>query len=137
MRDLRDFYNPHLTATINGQTFTVECPSAAEGLRLRMWATQPDRVTIGADLIEINKLFRGDPLDPEGQPEVPTGGLWDELWDAGVTWDEAFHLGVTAFMYFSHGEDVAMAHWESAGESPKAETPTTTPKAKRKTNPRP
>ena len=43
MRDLRDFYDPHLYATINGTRFRVDCPTAAEGFKLRAVMADPKR----------------------------------------------------------------------------------------------
>ena len=114
MRDLRDFYSPHFSASINGHKFTVECPSAEDGIRLKLMVTNPDKIARDDDLTEINRLFKGDPIE-ESQFTLPTGGLWDELWAAGVTWDEAIHLGTTAFAYFAYGEAAAVVLWEGAG----------------------
>ena len=33
MRELRDFYNPNMTASINGHEYEVPAPSARDGLR--------------------------------------------------------------------------------------------------------
>ena len=119
MRDLRDFYNPNLTATINGHEYTVECPTAAEGVKLRMMMADTEKAAEMNDLEQINKLFKGDSDDPQGllnSGEIPTGGLWDELWANNVTLPEAMHLGLTAVMYYGIGENVALLHWESAGK---------------------
>ena len=119
MRDLRDFYNPNMTATINGHEFTVECPTAEEGVKLRMVMGDPEKARDLDDFDQINRLFKGDESnnnDMADEGKLPTGGLWDELWAHGVTVPEAFHLGVTAVMYFGIGENVAILHWESLGK---------------------
>lgn len=119
MRDLRDFYNPNLTATINGTEFTVPAPTAAEGLHLHMLINDPEKAEQANDFEIINRLFHGDNGNTEDTlkaGKAPTGGLWDELWDAGVTFPEALHLGMTAVMYYSVGEDAAVGVWESVGK---------------------
>lgn len=118
MRDLRDFYSPHLTATINGHEFTVKCPTAADMLHLKMIMHNPEKAGDFTDFDEINKLFRGDEdnTEKEQRGEAPTGGLWDELWEHEVTMPEALHLGLTAALYFGIGEDYAIVHWESLGK---------------------
>lgn len=118
MRDLRDFFNPNLTATIGGHEFTVPCPTAAEGLRIRMIMATPEKAKQLNDFEEINRLFHGDEDNPTriNNGEAPTGGLWDELWEHDVTYPEAIHLGITAVMYYGIGENVALLHWESLGK---------------------
>lgn len=140
MRELRDFYNPNMTASINGHEYEVPAPSAREGLRLRAIMSDPERANKINDLAEIHKLFRGTAFEDDG---LPVGGLWDELWENGATWDEATHLGVTAVLYYGIGEKVAVAYWESAGKGltadpekavtetePKGPTPKNMPKKK-------
>lgn len=119
MRDLRDFFNPNLVCRINGTEFTVPAPTAEEGLHLHMLINDPDKAAQANDFDIINRLFRGDDTNSDqklAEGKVPTGGLWDELWDGGVTFPEAMHLGMTAVMYFSVGEDAAVGVWESVGK---------------------
>ncbi len=140
MRELRDFYNPNMTASINGHEYEVPAPSAREGLRLRAMMSDRERANKVNDLAEIHKLFGGTAFEDDG---LPVGGLWDELWAHGATWDEATHLGVTAVLYYGIGEKVAVAYWESAGKGwtadpekavtetePKGPTPKNMPKKK-------
>lgn len=112
MRDLRDFYSPHMTATINGHKFTVEAPSAKEGLRIQMIMADPEKAAKVNTTEELNKLFKGT-IDDEG---VPSGGLWDELDEKGVSLPEALHLGNSAMLYYGLNEAAAVAYWESAAE---------------------
>lgn len=121
MRELRDFYNPNMTASINGTEYEVECPTAREGLRLRALMTDPVKAEQADDLEEINRLFRGKGFDDDG---IPSGGLWDELFAGGVSWEECLHLGMTALIHYGIGEKPAVAYWESAGKGLTAE-PTT------------
>jgi len=111
MRDLRDFYDPHLYATINGTRFCVECPSAAEGFRLRAVMADPKRAAQMNEIEVINKLFKGTLSDDP--TEMPTGGLWDEMAKAGVTWPEMLHLGITAVHFYGLGKEVALRWWDS------------------------
>ena len=113
MRELRDFYNPNMTASINGHEYEVPAPSAREGLRLRAIMSDPEKAAKIDDLAEIHKMFRGTAFDDDG---LPVGGVWDKLWANDVTWGEAVHLGVTAVMYYGIGEKAAVAYWESAGK---------------------
>ena len=96
MRELRDFYNPNMTAAINGHEYEVPAPSARDGLRLRSIMSDPAKANNIDDLAEIHKIFRGTAFDDE----LPVGGVWDELWANDVTWPEAIHLGVTAVLYY-------------------------------------
>ena len=82
MRDLRDFYDPHLYATINGTRFRVDCPTAAEGFKLRAVMADPKRAAEMNEIEVINQLFKGELSDDP--TEMPTGGLWDEMAEAGV-----------------------------------------------------
>lgn len=118
MRELRDFYNPNMTASINGTEFEVECPTAREGLRLRAIFSDPVQANKVDDLEEINRLFRGKGFDEHG---VPSGGLWEELFAGGVSWEECLHLGMTALIHYGIGEKPAVAYWESAGKGLTAE----------------
>lgn len=115
MRDLRDFYDPHLHATINGTRFTVECPNAQDGFKLRAIMADPQLAQGANEITLINQLFKGDEL-PEDPTQLPTGGLWDEMVAAGVTWPEMLHLGLTAIHYFGLGEEIALRYWESADD---------------------
>lgn len=139
MRELRDFYNPNMTAAINGHEYEVPAPSARDGLRLRSIMSDPAKANNIDDLAEIHKIFRGTAFDDE----LPVGGVWDELWANDVTWPEAIHLGVTAVLYYGIGEKAAAAYWESAGKGitadpqraavenePKGPTPKNMPKKK-------
>ena len=58
MRELRDFYNPNMTASINGHEYEVPAPSARDGLRLRAIMADKERAEKIDDLAEIHKLFR-------------------------------------------------------------------------------
>lgn len=118
MRELRDFYNPNMTAAINGVEYEVECPTAREGLRLRAVFSDPVKAAEVDDLDEINKLFRGKGFDDDG---APSGGLWDELFANGVTWEECLHLGMTALIHYGIGEKPAVSYWESVGKGLTAE----------------
>lgn len=142
MRELRDFYNPNMTASINGTEFEVPAPSARDGLRLRAIMADPDRANKIDDLAEIHKLFGGTAFEESG---LPVGGLWDKLWENGVTWDEATHLGITAVLYYGIGEKAGVAYWESAGKGltadpqravvetePKGPTPKNMPKKRKR-----
>lgn len=132
MRDLRDFYDPHLYATINGVKFRVDCPNAKDGFRLRALMADPKRAAEVNEMETINMLFKGTLSDDP--TEMPSGGLWDELADAGVTWPEMIHLGITAIHFYGLGEEVAMRWWNhadntsedegEAGETGKAPAPT-------------
>ena len=132
MRDLRDFYDPHLYATINGTRFRVDCPTAAEGFKLRAVMADPKRAAEMNEIEVINQLFKGTLSDDP--TEMPTGGLWDEMAEAGVTWPEMLHLGITAIHFYGLGKEVALRWWDSAstttdddaeesGETGKAPTP--------------
>lgn len=140
MRELRDFYNPNMTASINGHEYEVPAPSARDGLRLHALFADPEKAAEVNDLAEIHKLFGGTAFEDE----LPVGGLWDELWDHGATWEEATHLGITGLIYYGIGVKAAVAYWESAGKGltadpiraatesePKGPTPKDMPKKKR------
>lgn len=119
MRDLRDFFSPHMTATIAGHQFTVECPNAETGLWLRTIMADPELASKESEIKIIHKLFKGTYL-PKTAGKLPKGGLWDELWEHNVTWPEAVHLGMTAVHYFGFNEQAAIAYWESAGDNSEA-----------------
>lgn len=119
MRDLRDFFTPHLTAPINGHTFTVECPNAEDGLWLRATLADPELAAKQSEIDIIHKLFKGTYL-PKKPGKLPKGGVWDELWEHNVTWGEAIHLGMTAIHYFGFDEQAAITYWESAGANSEA-----------------
>ncbi|WP_297453247.1 hypothetical protein [uncultured Corynebacterium sp.] len=112
MRELRDFYNPNMTASINGTEYEVPAPSAREGLRLHALFADPEKAANAKELDEIHHLFGGTGYEES----LPVGGLWDTLWDDGVTWGEAMHLGMTALVYYGIGEKAAISYWESAGK---------------------
>ena len=119
MRDLRDFFSPHLTAPINGHVFTIECPNAETGLWLRSILQNPELANQESEIEIMHKLFKGTYL-PKKPGKLPKGGVWDELWEHDVTWVEAVHLGMTAIHYFGFNEQAAIAYWESAGDNSEA-----------------
>lgn len=106
-----EFYDDKLTVTINDHEFTVNAPTASEGMRLRMKFASKNADDLN-ELEEITKLFGGE-IDEDG---VPHGGLWDEFDEHNVTPNIAHHFGVAALYYWGIGPTLATEYWERMGK---------------------
>lgn len=112
MRDLREFHDPDLHLPINGTTYTVKCPTASEGLRLKQWSLNDagEGLTRDKELEAIAMLLHAD-YDPE--TNNLSGGLWDEMDTNGVPYVEMEHVGYTALAHFAYGENFGEFWWEN------------------------
>lgn len=105
-----EFYDDSLTVTINDTEFTVNAPSASEGMRLRMlFANKLEGLN---EFAEITKLFGGE----IGDDGVPTGGLWAAFDEHNVSPNIAHHFGVAALYYWGIGPTMALEYWERMGK---------------------
>lgn len=122
MKDLSTIWDDAFTAPINGKTYRVPAPTAHTGLTLRVELAKGEEKL--DKLKWINTIFGGKPLKKNA---APTGGLWDELNDDGVSTEYAIHFGMTAIAYFGYGPQVAEIYWESLGKTEEEETPENPP----------
>ncbi|AEV51983.1 DUF7426 family protein [Prescottella equi] len=108
--DLREFFDPDLHLPINGKTYTIHTPNAADGLRLRaIFADDEQTLTNTDELAEIAKLFGAD-IDDDGNP---TGGVWQQMNDDGISWGEIIHAGRTALMHYGISADFGAIYWRT------------------------
>lgn len=107
--DLREFFDPDLHLPINGKTYTIHTPNAADGLRLRAIFADDDVIITNTDeLNEIAKLF-GATIDDDG---TVSGGVWQQMNDDGVSWPEIMHAGRTALMHYGLSPEHGAANWQ-------------------------
>lgn len=140
MQDLDTFFDPDWYPVINGKTYRVPEPTAADGLRLVRAMTDPKRsLDDAAELAMIAKILGAvwvpklvevvqyddvtfmPILDDQGQPVTRTeddgeyeGGVWSELEADGVGHSRVMHLGLSALVYYGLGSRLGEAHWLGA-----------------------
>lgn len=109
MRDLREFYDPDLHLPINGVTYTVKCPTAEAGLRIKRHFLDPESDPM-QEVYIIAELF-GAEYDPDS--DTMTGGLWDEMNAGGVAYEEIMHVGNTAMAHYGVSPEFGELWWET------------------------
>lgn len=108
VRDLREFYDPDLHLPINGNVYTVKCPSADLGLRIRTAVVEG--IKQDEELRFIAELL-GATYDPE--TDRFHGGLWDEMVSNNVSLEEALHVGNTALAHYGVSPEFGEYWWEN------------------------
>lgn len=108
VKDLREFYDPDLHLPIDGHVYTVKCPSADLGLRLR--AAVVNGIKQDEELQFIAELL-GAVYDPE--TDRFHGGLWDEMSNNNVSLEEALHVGNTALAHYGVSAEFGEYWWET------------------------
>lgn len=112
-------YGAELVLPVDGVEYTIPEPDADTGLRLQAVmstgiaaATQQEP---GAKDIEL--LSDAQEMDLFADA---LGTAYHEMRAAGVGYATLKHAAMTAFFYWTIGEDAAMAYWESGGKAPAA-----------------
>lgn len=122
--ELRSFHDPDLKLPINGKVYTIKSPTAAEGVRLRLFFYDPEKsnVTGLEQLSELTKILGATWNDTTERYE---GGVWSEMEKDGVTYDDIVRAGETALIRYGMTLEAAEKHWAQEMLSPNFQPPTT------------
>lgn len=110
MRDLREFFDPDLHLPIDGHVYTVKCPNAETGLRIKKRTINPDPDDQYEEAHLIAAILGAEYHE---DTDTMTGGLWDEMVANGVSLDEAMHVGNTALAHYGVSPEFGEYWWEN------------------------
>lgn len=117
-KDLGEVLDPGLPLPINGTTYTVPAVDAETGLRLQRLSDWMFGVAVAAhnqtDAPEPGQEVLGDAEELDLYRDA-LGSAYDAMVVDGVSWPQLKVAGMTAFLYWTVGEQQAQQYWESGG----------------------
>lgn len=129
--DLADVFDPDLRLPINGKTYVIPPPSAAVGLRLEALQALVNAAKSGARLSEREvKALRLDDEQELNLYQSTLGPAYDQMVADGVSFPALKRAGMTAYLFWTQGEESAERYWASgSGKAPSGTTSTPTGEA--------
>lgn len=109
-KDLREFFDGSLRLPIGGKTYVIPPISATDGLWAQALLNTAVAASAGAKVNVDATLLDDD--DERGLYARMLGPVYDELLADNQDWPTVQRVGVTAYLFFTVGEEPAVKYWE-------------------------
>lgn len=121
--DLAQYVRPGFELPYDGKTYFIPAPNARDGLWLQALMDGSASLALTRTLGAAQRQVLLDDEQERTVYQLALGAAHDEMVSDGIQWPVLKHAGVTAWMYWTRGEQAAEAYWATLKDGPgKAET---------------
>lgn len=126
--DLAAYISGGFELPVAGRTYTIPAPVARDGLWLQALLDGLESVVLTRAIGAANKAVLEDEQE-RGAYQMALGPAYDEMLANDVPWPALKHAGMTAWLYWTRGEEAAERYWtqprtdQGKAAHPAAETP--------------
>lgn len=124
--DLAQYVAPGFELPYNAKTYEVPAPNARDGLWLQALMDGSASLVLTRSLGAANQKVLLEDDQERTVYQLALGSAHTAMVEDGLPWPVVKHAGVTAWMYWTRGEEAAIAYWQTLkdgqGKVPTPET---------------